>query len=114
MLSAMQKYFPVNVQWTKPKGGLFLWVTLPYGIETEKLIGQAVGDKVAFVPGAAFYPPRDALYRRNGDDQQLPVGHNTMRLNFSNASPSKIEEGIKRLARVLERAMSEQAKAAAY
>lgn len=113
MLKAMQKYFPANVRWTNPKGGLFLWVTLPYGIETGKLIGQAVEAKVAFVPGAAFYPERKALYRRNGEDQQLPVGHNTMRLNFSNASTSMIDEGIKRLARVIERAMDKQEKAAA-
>lgn len=113
MLKAMQKYFPANVHWTTPKGGLFLWVTLPHGIDTKKLIGQAVAEQVAFVPGGAFYPAREALYRKNGDEWQLPLGHNTMRLNFSNASPSKIEEGIKRLARVIDRAMDKPEKAAA-
>lgn len=113
MLAALQKYFPPAAQWTKPKGGLFLWVTLPYGMDASKLLERAIADKVAFVPGVAFYPAQGALYGGNGHDNHLPMGHNTMRLNFSNASPAQIEEGIKRLARVIERAAKTLDKAVA-
>jgi 2-aminoadipate transaminase len=71
----------------RPQGGLFLWVRLPEHVDTEELLKKAVAEKVAFVPGFAFYPDGD--------------GRNTMRLNFSNAKPEMIEEGIKRLGRVL-------------
>jgi 2-aminoadipate transaminase len=87
MLTAMEKYFPEEVTWTRPQGGLFLWATLPEGVDTEELLVEAVKEKVAFVPGTAFFA--------NGD------GHNTMRLNFSNARPEMIEEGIRRLGRVI-------------
>jgi 2-aminoadipate transaminase len=87
MLAAMEKYFPEEVTWIRPQGGLFLWVTLPEGVDTEELLVEAVKEKVAFVPGTAFFA--------NGD------GHNTMRLNFSNARPEMIEEGIRRLGRVI-------------
>ncbi len=72
MLAAMDAYFPPGVDWTQPKGGLFLWGILPETINTNELIKVAVERKVAFVPGTPFYP--------NGG------GKNTMRLNFSNAS----------------------------
>lgn len=88
MLEAMERYFPSGVTWTHPEGGMFLWVTLPEGIDTARLLQEAVEQqRVACVPGEAFHP--------NGG------GNNTMRLNFSNASPEKIREGIARLAKVL-------------
>ena len=83
MTDAMEKHFPEGVKWTKPQGGLFLWVTTPESIDTIDLFKEAVKHKVAFVPGTSFFP--------HGD------GHNTMRLNFSNAQPEQITEGIKRL-----------------
>lgn len=86
MLKAMESEFPKGVQWTRPQGGLFLWVTLPEGNDTTKLLPLAVEQKVAFVPGSPFFP--------NGG------GENTMRMNFSNASPDGIREGIARLGRV--------------
>lgn len=87
MLEAMQTYFPEGVKWTRPQGGLFLWVTLPEHVDTNELLKKAVEEKVAFVPGTAFYP--------------YEGGKNSMRLNFSYAQPEIIVEGIKRLARVI-------------
>ncbi len=96
MLRAMQTYFPPGVHWTKPEGGLFLWVTLPPAINAETLLQEAVKEKVAFVPGHAFYA--------DGRESGLC---NTMRLNFSNAEPAMLEEGIRRLARVITRHMEQ-------
>lgn len=89
MLEAMQEYFPEGVTWTRPQGGMFLWVRLPEKVDATQLLRAALEEKVAFVPGAAFFP--------NGG------GHNTMRLNFSNASPEMIREGIRRLGRAIAR-----------
>jgi 2-aminoadipate transaminase len=87
MLAAMDSYFPPVVDWTHPQGGLFLWGILPENLSAADVLKVAVEQKVAFVPGAPFYP--------------VGGGHNTMRLNFSNATPEKIQEGIARLGRVL-------------
>ncbi|MCP4425045.1 MAG: PLP-dependent aminotransferase family protein [Chloroflexi bacterium] len=87
MLAAMEKHFPPGVHWTHPKGGLFLWVTLPEEMDATAVLHKAVANKVAFVPGTAFYPDG--------------AGHNTGRFNFSNAKPEEIEIGIQRLGDVL-------------
>ena len=87
MLAALEEHFPPNVKWTRPEGGMFLWVTLPEGIDARDILEKAVQRKVAFVPGGPFHP--------NGG------GKNTMRLNFSNAAPEMIREGIARLGQVL-------------
>jgi 2-aminoadipate transaminase len=93
MLEAMEEHFPPQVQWTRPKGGLFLWVILPQGADSMELMQAAREQKVAFIPGTAFYPePQD--------------GRTALRLTFSNSSPEMIEEGIKRLGRALERHLS--------
>lgn len=97
MLAAMDEYFPLGVYWTRPEGGLFLWVTLPDWMDASKLLETAVSKKVAYVPGMAFHPEG-----ANG-------GHNTCRLNFSNATPEMIEEGIKRLGKVITMAMDKHA-----
>jgi len=89
MLQAMEKYFPEEVKWTKPEGGLFVWVTCPEYINTEELFYEAIEEKVAFVIGAAFYAHRNI--------------HNCMRLNFSLPSIEQIEEGIKRLGNLLKK-----------
>jgi 2-aminoadipate transaminase len=94
MLRCMEEHFPPEAQWTRPQGGLFLWVRLPDCINTEKLLVTAVEEKVAFVPGHAFYP--------GGSD-----GHCCMRLNFSNAAPEMIEEGMRRLGRAIRRQLAE-------
>lgn len=91
MLSALERHFPARARWTRPQGGLFLWATAPEGIDTADLLKQALAEKVAFVPGAAFFP--------------CGGGQRSMRLNFSYAPPEVIEEGIRRLGRVLSRAL---------
>ena len=75
MLHALREFFPPEATWTHPKGGLFLWITLPEGVDCEELFRAALAENVAFVPGDSFYP-------RNGHP---PRAH--MRLNFSNAQP---------------------------
>jgi 2-aminoadipate transaminase len=84
MLQALHDYFPPEVSWTHPQGGLFLWVTMPAGVDSSRMLQTALRQDVAFVPGDAFYP--------GGND---PGSH--MRLNFSNAQPEQIREGIRRL-----------------
>ncbi|MGB5061058.1 MAG: PLP-dependent aminotransferase family protein [Candidatus Promineifilaceae bacterium] len=96
MLAAMEEHFPLGVYWTRPSGGLFLWVTLPDWMDAAELLKTAIENKVAFVPGAAFHP-----------NASEGVGHNTARFNFSNAQPAQIEEGIRRLGQVLTRAIAE-------
>lgn len=91
MLSALQTYFPPGCRWTQPDGGLFLWVTTPDSLDTEKLLPVALAEKVAFVPGAPFWIDR-------------PV-RNTLRLNFSNASEERIAIGIERLGSALGKAL---------
>ena len=87
MLAAMSEHFPPGVRWTEPHGGLFLWVTLPDKLNSTAVLEEAINHKVAFVPGATFYPDGDR--------------HNSFRLNFSNAQPDQIQEGIARLGQVL-------------
>jgi 2-aminoadipate transaminase len=87
MLAALRSSFPPYVHWTHPKGGMFLWVTLPPGCDADEILPEAIVRQVAFVPGAPFHA--------NGG------GANTFRLNFSNAAPEKITEGIARLGKAL-------------
>jgi 2-aminoadipate transaminase len=90
MLAAMEKYFPADTHWTRPKGGLFLWVTFPEDIDAAALLEKAIENDVAFVPGFAFYP-----------GSETANGRNSGRFNFSNATPEQIEIGIRRLGEVL-------------
>jgi 2-aminoadipate transaminase len=96
MIKAMQEHFPENVKWTEPEGGLFLWVELPPEISATALLQQALKQKVAYVPGKPFYPYEDK--------------DNTLRLNFSNASPDMIIEGIRRLGKVFKENIAQTAK----
>jgi 2-aminoadipate transaminase len=91
MLEAMERYFPPVVHWTRPQGGLFLWVTLPEYLDTTDLLKEAIALNVAFVPGRAFSPGAG--------------GHNNLRLNFSFCDPEHIELGIRRLGEVFFRAV---------
>lgn len=84
MLECLDKYMPEKVKWTRPDGGLFLFVTLPEGYDTTELFKMAIDQNVAFVIGEAFHCDNS--------------GKNTMRLNFSFMDDTNIEEGIKRLA----------------
>jgi len=88
MLAALEEHFPSEASWTRPQGGLFLWARLPEGFDAAEFLKLAVErEKVAFVPGSAFHPGGG--------------GASTMRLNFSNAQPDSIREGIARLGRAL-------------
>jgi DNA-binding transcriptional MocR family regulator len=88
MLSALERHMPSGVTWTRPHGGLFIWLTLPTGIDTRALLQRSVADaRVAFVPGAAFFAGG--------------TGHNTIRLSYSLASEAEIEQGIERLAALI-------------
>jgi 2-aminoadipate transaminase len=92
MVSMIEKHFPEEIKYTKPEGGMFLWVTLPENISSLDLFKLATQENVAFVPGKAFYVDGG--------------GDNTLRLNFSNSDEEKIEDGIKRLAKVIKRMLA--------
>jgi DNA-binding transcriptional MocR family regulator len=88
MLAALARHMPPGVSWTQPEGGMFVWVTLPDGMDGAALLERALAqDKVAFVPGAAFFPDGS--------------GRNTIRLNFSSPTEAMIEEGLSRLGRLI-------------
>jgi 2-aminoadipate transaminase len=87
MLDALEEHMPEEVNWTHPEGGLFLWATLPETIKTRDFFHKALDKNVAFVPGESFFAEGG--------------GENTMRLNFSNAKPDMINEGIGRLSIVI-------------
>jgi DNA-binding transcriptional MocR family regulator len=88
MLAALARHMPEGVSWTKPDGGMFVWVTLPEGFDGAALLAESIKtERVAFVPGKAFFADGS--------------GANTIRLSFSCASEAMIEEGIKRLGRVV-------------
>ncbi|WP_233218777.1 aminotransferase-like domain-containing protein [Deinococcus arcticus] len=92
MLRAMQAHFPAGVEHTTPQGGMFLWLTLPGGVNTEALLPRAVERQVAYVPGRPFYA--------------LGGGENTMRLSYSNATPAQIDTGIRALGGLLQEALT--------
>ncbi len=87
MLEAMDELFPAEVTWTRPQGGMFLFVHLPKGMDATELFEKAVERNVAYVPGAAFHA--------------VGGGENTMRMNFSYSTPDTIREGIARLGELL-------------
>ncbi|MCU0461991.1 MAG: PLP-dependent aminotransferase family protein [Bacteroidales bacterium] len=87
MISCLRRYMPENVTWTEPKGGLFLFVTLPGQLDSDDILRKAIDKNVAFVSGSSFFCNES--------------GRNTMRLNFSFSGTSDIEEGIRRLAGVI-------------
>jgi 2-aminoadipate transaminase len=87
MINTMANEFPQGVKFTRPEGGLFLWVTLPEGQSATELFGKAVEAGVAFVPGKSFYPYED-------HDRDF-------RINFCHPSEENIIEGIRRLAKVM-------------
>ena len=91
MTDAMAEFFPAEVSFTKPEGGMFLWATLPEGISTMELFPKALERNVAFVPGDPFYPE--------------PGARSTMRLNFTNADEETIRDGIQRLGEVIAAAL---------
>ncbi|MEM2582948.1 MAG: PLP-dependent aminotransferase family protein [Candidatus Thermoplasmatota archaeon] len=89
MLDALEEYFPPGCKWTKPRGGMFLWVELPKHISTIEMLPDAINEKVAYVHGKAFHVDGS--------------GENTMRLNFTNPEDDMVREGIRRLANVIKK-----------
>lgn len=96
MLAALAKHMPSTASWTKPEGGMFIWVRLPEGMDGAELLARSIEtERVAFVPGRAFYA--------DGSN------NNTLRLSFSCASEAMIEEGIHRLGRLISDAVAKAA-----
>src|SRR5204862_300601 len=87
MLEALGQEMPEGVSWTRPLGGLFVWLSLPEGVDAEKLLEPAVAEGVAYVTGAPFFVDGG--------------GENTMRLTFAREDGPMIQEGVRRLGRVV-------------
>jgi 2-aminoadipate transaminase len=87
MLDALDEFFPKSATWTRPEGGMFIWVTLPRHIDTMKLLDEAIAQNVAFVPGAPFYANTPEPF--------------TLRLSFVTVPPARIREGIERLGKLI-------------
>jgi 2-aminoadipate transaminase len=87
MLDAMAQHFPPGVSWTRPEGGMFIWVTLPKQIDAMKLLDLSLAAKVAFVPGAPFYANEPE--------------NNTLRLSFVTVPPERIRDGIAILGKLI-------------
>ncbi|KIC15420.1 aminotransferase-like domain-containing protein [Leisingera sp. ANG-Vp] len=88
MLAALEDHMPEGVEWTRPEGGMFVWMTLAAGTDGAALLARSLEtERVAFVPGQAFFADGS--------------GANTIRLSFSNSNHAAIEEGIARLGRLL-------------
>lgn len=91
MLAALDEAFPPGAHWTRPAGGFYVWVTLPDGVDTKAMLPRAVTNRVAYVPGTAFYADG--------------FGSRSMRLSYCYPSPEQIQVGVRRLARVVEQEM---------
>lgn len=87
MLRALDRHMPEGTQWTRPRGGFFVWLTAPSSVDTTAMAGLAPREKVAFVPGSPFY----------ADGQ----GTNQVRLAYSGVPEGRIDEGVERFARLL-------------
>lgn len=85
MMSCIDKYFPEGTKKVFPDGGLFTWVELPGGLDTEELLKEANEQKVHYIAGAGFFVEGGGK------------GGNCMRISFGNVTPEKIEIGMKRL-----------------
>ncbi len=88
MLTAMSRYLPSYVQYTKPEGGIFTWVWLPEDMSADELFELAKAEKISFIPGSKFYPIGKEKF-------------NCLRLNFSFATPEQIDQGIKSLGKII-------------
>ncbi|MCM4081822.1 aminotransferase-like domain-containing protein [Paractinoplanes hotanensis] len=95
MLTSLRDLMPPGTSWTHPTGGLFVWATLPEGLDSKAMMPRAIAARVAYVPGTGFYADG--------------TGRNNMRLNFSFSSPERIREGIRRLSGVMEQELAMRA-----
>lgn len=92
LLEALGRHFPAEATWTRPRGGMFIWVRLNLPISTHELLDRAVAHEVAYVPGVSFTPDGGIT--------------DAMRLNFSNVAPARLEEGVRRLASLVKAAVA--------
>ncbi|MEU4214761.1 PLP-dependent aminotransferase family protein [Actinoplanes sp. NPDC026623] len=95
LLEGLRDLMPAGTTWTRPKGGLFVWATLPEGLDSKAMMPRAIAARVAYVPGTGFYADGTG------------AGH--MRLNFSFPPPERIREGVRRLAGVMEQELAMRA-----
>ena len=96
MLAALDKYMPDGVTYTRPDGGLFIWATLPHGIDAAAMLPEAIANNVAYISGREFFADGG--------------GANTVRLNFSSSDEARIDEGIATLAEIIKRKTGERRK----
>jgi DNA-binding transcriptional MocR family regulator len=87
MMAALEEFAPPGVEWTRPEGGFFTWLTLPEGLDAGALLPKATAAGVSYIPGASYFARGDG--RRN------------LRLSFSFLPPPDLTEGIRRLGRAI-------------
>jgi DNA-binding transcriptional MocR family regulator len=95
LLGALESLMPAGTTWTRPSGGLFVWATLPDGLDSKAMMPRAIAARVAYVPGTGFYADG--------------TGRGNMRLNFSFSSPERLREGVRRLSGVMEQELAMRA-----
>jgi 2-aminoadipate transaminase len=95
LLAALHDLAPAGTSWTRPTGGLFIWATLPEGLDSKAMMPRAIAARVAYVPGTGFYADG--------------TGTSNMRLNFSFSSPERLREGVRRLSGVMEQELEMRA-----
>jgi 2-aminoadipate transaminase len=95
LLEALRDLMPTGTSWTHPAGGLFVWATLPDGLDSKAMMPRAIAARVAYVPGTGFYADG--------------TGAANMRLNFSYSEPARLREGVRRLAGVMEQELAMRA-----
>ncbi|GAA3936356.1 PLP-dependent aminotransferase family protein [Actinoplanes auranticolor] len=95
LLDALRDLMPAGTTWTRPEGGLFVWATLPEGLDSKAMMPRAIAARVAYVPGTGFYADG--------------TGGTNLRLNFSFPPPERIREGVRRLAGVMEQELAMRA-----
>ena len=88
MVGALDDMMPAAARWNVPTGGFYIWVTLPPGLDAKAMLPRAVTNRVAFVPGTAFFADG--------------FGSRSMRLSFCYPTPERIREGVRRLVGVIE------------
>jgi DNA-binding transcriptional MocR family regulator len=95
LLEALHDLAPHGTSWTHPTGGLFIWATLPEGLDSKAMMPRAIAARVAYVPGTGFYADG--------------TGRSNMRLNFSVSAPERLREGVRRLSGVMEQELEMRA-----
>lgn len=95
LLAALDDLMPAGTTWTRPSGGLFVWATLPAGLDSKAMMPRAIAARVAYVPGTGFYADG--------------TGRGNMRLNFSFSAPERLREGVRRLSGVMEQELAMRA-----